>query len=169
MNIPQTTKSKVVLGLIKRYPNLFSKKAVKTMVTDPSHAIFSYEDGAEAINTAADDAPVNMDETNTEPSGAEKREIKKDAADLHITDLFPNAKLEAELAIAADIERNMFDEFSDAWEKLNGITQKIDDQFGDKLGMLLDELIVVDPQSKPAIEKIRNSKVTLTEIDSSAW
>ncbi len=155
MSLPNSTKSKILLSLIKNAPGILNQKAVRTLIVDPKKALFGYEDGAVALDEVA--SPLENGET---------KEIEKRTDELNITNLFPNAKLAAELEAAHDTERQMFDDFTDAWDKLNEITKKLDEQFGNHIEYLLDEIATVDGADIDTINKVRAMDVTLETVNS---
>jgi hypothetical protein len=147
--IPKTTQSKTLLKITQLVPGIIDKKTIQKLITDPKRNLFSYEDGVEALNSA-------------ELSAGEKTAIDKKVDNLH-EDLFPNVKLAAELEVARDIDRMLYDEFEDQIIVLNDISKRIDEKFGNDVDFLLDE--IKQDGNVEDVNAIKNMNVTIIDIE----
>lgn len=147
-----STKSAVLLSLIRNNPRIVSKETVKDFTTNYENPILSYEDAAEAISIIP----------NTKED--EKRLSKKIAENM-FDRIFPNSRLEAELEICKDIDREKYQDFTDTVFKLNEIVSSIEKEYGGELDFLLDEMYQVGDKS--TIDKIKNMKTTIIDIENS--
>lgn len=109
---------------------------------------------------------ADLNENSSELDGGEKKEVQAQFNEVRFDELFPNSKLAAELEMANDTERKLYNDYTDAYLKLNEIVQKIDDTFGDKLSILLDEIVQVENVNKEEVMKIKNMNVSLLTINS---
>jgi hypothetical protein len=150
--LENTVKSAILRKIIHGAPGIMNKEAVKTLITDPVQSIFGIEDGADAI------ADVEMNEGKV-------LEGDKKVDELHL-DIFPNVKLSAELEAAKNVNRMLYDDFTDAYLSLDGITKKLDEQFGDEISILLDEIKTIDGVNVSTVDKVKDLQVDLTSVNS---
>lgn len=150
MSLTNSTKSKVLLSLIKDVPGFMKKDGVRTLISNPDNAVFGYEDGAEAINA------IDLSEK-------EKKNIDDKFESTSLDELFPNARLRAELEIARNTDRMKYKEFKDALIKLDDLSKEIDTEYGSDLDFLLDEIKgVADPAG---VDAVKNMKVSILSIE----
>ncbi len=142
-----TLKSAVLKKILSKLPKLMNKDAIRTL-TASENAVFSFDDGSEAIDIVASHVDEKFDD--------------------ELLSLFPNVKRSAELEIAKNIDRNLYTELTDKIFELNTITAKIDTKYGTDVDFLLDEIYTIAGVDKETCEKIRNAKVTLQDINSSS-
>ncbi len=143
-------KSKVLKNLTIGIPGFLGREGFETLTTDPEKAIFGYEDAilAEQAVVLNEDNKKKLDETFDSTS---------------LKDLFPNARLSAELDIIKETARNKYDEFKDKIFELDGLCKEIDKLAGPSLDFLLDEVKqIANPE---AVDAVKNLGVSLINIE----
>lgn len=150
VHISGDTKSRVVLSMLKNEPNLLSTESIRNMAVDSKNPTFSFEDASEAMSIVSE---------------SEKKGVSDNMDSTMLSKLFPNAKLEAELQICADVDRTKYDDFTEAVFKLNEIISSIDKDFGSTVDFLLDE--IEQNANIEAVDKIRNQQVSIINVENS--
>lgn len=150
MELTNELKSKVVKNLAIGIPGFLGREGFETLTTDPNKAIFSFEDAVLVEES------VKLSEQN-------KKEIDNKFDSNSLNDLFPNARLSAELDIVKETARTKYDDFRNKIFELEAITKEIDQIAGPSLDFLLDEIKqIANPE---AIDAVKNLGVSLINIE----
>ncbi|MGL4949613.1 MAG: hypothetical protein ACRC5M_04465 [Anaeroplasmataceae bacterium] len=137
MTLTTATKSRVILGLIRDVPGLMTLNNVKKLAIDPNNNVLGFEDAAEAIDVVQSSNEQSVEDMND------------------LANMFPNARLSAELEIVKETDRTKFKEFTDKMFELNSLTKEIETEAGPLLDFLLDELVQnADPKSVSAVKNM---------------
>ncbi|MBR1818105.1 MAG: hypothetical protein IJ772_04575 [Bacilli bacterium] len=149
MELSKNLKSRVITGLIKDIPGFMSMEGVRTLTTDPEKAVFGFEDAAECEQIILTDQ--------------NQKDLKDKFDSTSLNDLFPNARLGAELEIVKETNRTKYDEFTDKLFELQALASEIDNEVGEDLNFLLDE--IKQNANPDAIDAVKNLGVGIVDIE----
>jgi hypothetical protein len=152
MSLNSVTKSKILKRMVKTLPILMSKKGVQNL-TVGEKPVFGFEDASQSMEEAS----------FNEGSVAD---INKKVEELQF-DIFPAIRLQAELQIAKDTNRALFDELNMNWESLEKSIAKLETAYGKDFEMFLQDEIATQPPdavNADLVKKLINTNAGLDLI-----
>ena len=150
MKLTNELKSTVLKNLAIGIPGFLGREGFETLTTDPEKAIFGFEDAVLVEES------VKLTEEN-------KKEIDETFDSNSLKDLFPNARLSAELDIVKETARTKYDEFRDKIFELDAIVKEIDGIAGPSLDFLLDEVKqIANPE---VVDAVKNLGVSIINVE----
>ena len=143
-------KSQIIAKLTKEVPELMDKKGFDSLVKGKNSHILGFED-ALIVEEA-----IKFNEKD-------KKDLDDKMESTSLSELFPNARISAEIDIAKKFNNSLYMEFKNKLFELDGITKQLDEFSGHALDLFLDE--IKEHCNPKVVDAVKNLPVSIINIE----